>query len=188
MAVGSTIITLDDILPAPHFHERHERHVAAPPDAVWDALHELRTGELAITRALMGVRILPARLAGRPSRTASARLLDGGPVHVLASDRGRAVVGGAVMQPWRLRGGDRAPSLDAAGLRAFDRAGWVKTGVDFVLHPEAGGTRVTTETRITATDDRTRAKFALYWLVVRPGSGLIRRDLLRGVARRAEGR
>ena len=45
---------------------------------------------------------------------------------------------------------------------------------------------MTTETRVTATDARTRARFGLYWLFMRAGSGLIRHDMLRAVARRAE--
>ena len=40
--------------------------------------------------------------------------------------------------------------------------------------------------RMTATDPRTRARFGLYWLFIRAGSGLIRYDMLRAVARRAE--
>jgi hypothetical protein len=54
-----------------------------------------------------------------------------------------------------------------------------------VLEPDGEGTRVSTETRITATDTTTRVRFGLYWTLIRAGSGLIRRDLLRTVARRA---
>ncbi len=59
-------------------------------------------------------------------------------------------------------------------------------GINFVLCPDADGTRLTTETRVLATDARTRARFRLYWLLIRAGSGLTRRDLLHAVARRAE--
>jgi len=48
------------------------------------------------------------------------------------------------------------------------------------------GTFLSTETRVVATDARTRRAFAAYWLVIRPGSGAIRRELLRVVARRSE--
>jgi hypothetical protein len=97
------------------------------------------------------------------------------------------VLAGAVIQPWKLTSGYEGPSLDAAGLRAFDEPGWAKTGLDFVLAAQDGGTRLTTETRVTATDARSRALFGLYWGAIRAGSGLIRRDMLRAVARRAEG-
>ncbi len=58
--------------------------------------------------------------------------------------------------------------------------------MDFVLEPEEAGTRLSTETRVTATDARSRVQFALYWLAIRGGSGLIRRDMLRAIASRSE--
>jgi hypothetical protein len=184
------VLTLDDLLPAPHFSERHERRIAAPPAAVWQAVQELRLGDLALSRALMAVRLLPARLAGREqaSRMVDGRLLEEGPVPVLATEPAHAVVAGGVLQPWKLTGGEEPPALDAAALQAFAEPGWVKTGFDLVIEPNGAGTRLTTETRVTATDARTRARFGLYWLFIRAGSGLIRRDMLRAVARRAEGR
>ena len=181
-------MTLDELLPAPHFRERHERRIAAPPAAVWQAVQELRLGDLALSRALMAVRLLPARLAGRKeaSRMVDGRLLEEGPVPVLATEPNRAVVAGGVMQPWKLTGGEEPPALDAAALQAFAEPGWVKTGFDLVIEPNGTGTRLTTETRVTATDPGTRARFGLYWLFIRAGSGLIRRDMLRAVALRAE--
>lgn len=181
-------LTLEQLLPAPHFSERHGRRIAAPPEAVWAALHEVSLGELRVSGFLMGVRTLPGRLLGAPPpRMVSGRFLKEGPVPILAADPGRSIVAGGVMQPWKLFGGQEPPALDAAALRDFRAPGWVKTGVDFVLEPDGTGTTLRTETRVTATDARTRARFGLYWLLIRAGSGLIRRDLLRGVARRAEG-
>jgi hypothetical protein len=186
--MGLTMLTLDDLLPAPDFRERHSRRIEAPPADVWEAVVDLRLGDLALSRTLMGIRLLPARLAGRKeaTRMVSGSLLEEGPVPVLALDPPRAVVAGGVLQPWKLTGGDDPPELDAAALRAFSEPGWVKTGFDVLLEPDGGGTRVTTETRVTATDARTRARFRVYWTIIRLGSGLIRRDMLRAVARRAE--
>ena len=180
-------MTLDDVIPAPHFSERHERRIAAPPEAVWTALHELRVGDSRVARALMGVRVLPARILGRrPRAPVTGRpFLEQGPVPVLASEPPRSVVAGGVMQPWKLAGGAEAPVLDAAGLRAFGAPGWVKCAVDFLLVPDGDGTRLSTETRVEATDRGTRLRFGAYWLVIRAGSGLIRREMLRLVARRA---
>lgn len=184
------MLTLDELMPAPHFREHHERRIAAPPAAVWAAVQELRLGDLALSRALMGIRLLPARLAGRkaPSRMVAGRLLEEGPVPVLAAEPDHAVLAGGVLQPWKIAGGEEPPALDAPALQAFAEPGWVKVGFDLVMEPTGAGTRLTTETRVTATDPGTRARFGLYWLFIRAGSGLIRRDMLRAVARRAEAR
>jgi hypothetical protein len=45
---------------------------------------------------------------------------------------------------------------------------------------------LSTETRVLATDPKTRRAFAAYWHVIRPGSSAIRREVLKVVARRAE--
>jgi hypothetical protein len=55
-----------------------------------------------------------------------------------------------------------------------------------VLDGREGTTRLTTETRVAATDRRTRLLFGVYWTAIRPGSGLIRREMLGAVARAAE--
>jgi hypothetical protein len=46
---------------------------------------------------------------------------------------------------------------------------------------EGNGTLLSTETRVHATDAATRRAFRRYWLLVRAGSGLIRRDILSAV-------
>ena len=176
-----------DLIPAPQFAERHARWIAAPPEAVWDALHEMRLADSPVARALMDVRIVMARpvARGRPAMV-TRPFLEAGPVPVVASDPLRSVVAGGVLQPWKLRGGATPPALDAAALRTFEEPGWVKCAVDFVLVPDRDGTRLSTETRVAATDRGTRVRFAVYWNLIRLGSALIRREMLRIVARRAE--
>jgi hypothetical protein len=152
-------------------------------------LRELRLGDLALARALMDVRTFPLRLLRRARprpRIVTGRFLEHGPVPVLAEEAHRAILAGGLLQPWKLGGGAEPPMLDAPGLRDYAEPGWVKCGVDFVLVAADGGTRLSTETRVRATDRRTGVKFAAYWLAIRAGSGLIRREMLRVVARRAE--
>jgi hypothetical protein len=55
------------------------------------------------------------------------------------------------------------------------------------LTPVRGGTRLSSETRVAATDPATRRRFGRYWLVVQPGSSAIRWEVLTAVALRAEG-
>jgi hypothetical protein len=97
------------------------------------------------------------------------------------------VVFGGVLQPWRLRG-EQPPALDAEGVNRWIKPGWVKVVMDFRLQPVRGGTELSSETRVLATDPTTRRRFALYWTVVRPGSTAIRWEVLTAVQLKAEAR
>lgn len=135
----------------------------------------------------MAVRALPMKLAGNAlPGSRSGRFLEDGPLPLLAAEAPRAALAGGAIQPWKLTSGYDGPRLDARGLRDFREPGWTKAAFDFVLTPEGGGTCLATETRVTATDARTRVIFGVYWAAIRAGSGLIRRDMLRAVRRRAE--
>jgi hypothetical protein len=92
---------------------------------------------------------------------------------------------GLVGRPWKPNG-QLVPVAGADDFAAFDRPGWVRAAIDFRVAPARGGTRLETETRIAATDAGARRRFTWYWRVVRPGSALIRRDILRAIRRRAE--
>ena len=49
------------------------------------------------------------------------------------------------------------------------------------------GTRLSTETRVRCSEDASRRRFRLYWAVIAPFSGLIRREVLRTIRHEAEG-
>jgi hypothetical protein len=184
---------LDDVLPVYRHRERHAVQIAAAPEVVWSALHAVAAGELRLTRLLMGIRALPARLPG-------ARMAPGG----LPADRGFiaafmedgfrelrvdppwTLVTGNAGQPWRLRGEESAEIGDLDGLRAFARRGFVLTVTSFELEPLGDSTRLSTETRVQPTDAAAARAFRPYWWAIRAGSGLIRRDMLHAVRRRAE--
>jgi hypothetical protein len=57
----------------------------------------------------------------------------------------------------------------------------VKIAIAFETEPIPGGSRLTTETRVKAMDDRALRAFRLYWLAVGPFSALIRRRWLRAI-------
>jgi len=58
--------------------------------------------------------------------------------------------------------------------------------MNFRLEPDGDRVRLTTETRITATDRQAYLRFGCYWLVIRTGSAFIRRMWLRAIRKRAE--
>lgn len=62
----------------------------------------------------------------------------------------------------------------------------VAAGQAFRLEPVGDRVHVTTETRFTLADRRAHLRFGFYWLVIRPGSGFIRRMQLRAIRKRAE--
>ena len=180
---------LDDVLPATDHVTRQARWIAAPPEAVWNALHAVRLSCLPVTLVLGAVRFLPVVLTGGGRGHLHDRpFLEALPVPLLSSEPPRSVVFGGALQAWRLTGGDEPPELDADGLRAWSEPGWVKAAMDFRLTPRGRGTELSSETRVLSTDDGTRRRFALYWLFVRPGSTAIRWEVLTAVQLRAEGR
>ena len=90
-----------------------------------------------------------------------------------------------VGRPWRLRPAV-VPISGAADFTGFDRPGWVRVATDFRVVAITGGSRLETETRIQATDQSARRRFAVYWRIVGFGSALVRRDVLRAARKRAE--
>jgi len=76
--------------------------------------------------------------------------------------------------------------VDLGGFRAFARPGFVLIATSFGLEALGEGTRLSTETRVQPTDAAAARAFRPYWWAIRGGSGLIRRDILHAVRRRAE--
>ncbi len=178
----STSGALLPVLPHAEFVEQHDRVIDAPADRVWPSLHETGWADLHWTWPFIAARGL-----GRPRRGSSGGLLDSGPCPVVIEEPGHFAAGGFVGRPWRIVPVMGPRVTDIAELLAFDEPGWVVCVMDFRLHALPGGrTRLVTTTSCAPTDDRARRSFARYWRVIRPFSGLIRRDMLRAVAARAE--
>ena len=154
---------LDDFLPEYEFSERHSIEIAAAPERIDEALRAVRLADSPLTFALFRLRGLRRR-AQEPFLAGMTRL-----GVVLEDSPGERIVLGLTGQFWRLRGGQRDDC---------------KAVLDFRIQPS----RLTTETRVHVGDLRARRKFARYWFVVRPFSGLTRILILRAVKRRAEER
>jgi hypothetical protein len=183
---------LDRLVPTFQAAERHSVMIAASADQVWVALTQVTVGELGLFRLLMGLRVLPGRLLGRPhARFDADEPLLGWAVRfgftILGQDAPRELVVGAIGQPWRLVGG-RGIAVVGGGFAAFDQAGHAKMAANFRLAPTAGGRAVqlSTETRVACTDAASARRFARYWWLIGPASGAIRRSWLAAIKRRAE--
>ena len=185
--------SIDAWMPAYHFNERHSRHVDAPPERVYAAIGQVRPAEIRFFLLLIGIRRLNVKqffgrdttsLASPPPLLQVSR--DGGFL-LLDEQPGREIVQGVCSQFWRLRGRARCPGVQTPReLIAFSEPGYAKAAINFRVVPEGDGTRLTTETRILATDPGACRRFAAYWRLIYPGSALIRRSWLAAIARRAE--
>ncbi|NHC15959.1 hypothetical protein [Motilibacter deserti] len=178
--------TMDLLLPRWDQRERHDAWYAASPDRVWDALLGLRVADLRLTEALMRLRSDPVGLVrgtATPLGT-DALVIDSVAPITLAADPGRELVLGdiaAYARPKPTRPEGLAGGLEA--FSAFERPGYSKVVMDFRLVAERGGTRLHTETRVRTPDLRSRIAFSAYWVLVRVGSGLMRRDMLNAIGR-----
>lgn len=154
-----------DWLPEYDVASRHELYVAAEPERAFAALLAAPADRL--VRALLRARGLRAA----PSIEA---FFSGLGFTVLARSETELVAAASGM-PWRPTG-HLAPFAE-------ERPGTVRMAADLRAEPAPGGTLLSTETRVAATDDAARRAFARYWRVVGPFSGLIRRRWLRAAAR-----
>ena len=174
-------ISLQAVLPDAPFSECHTRIVDATAAGVWQALLTLSWTDLRVSLPL-----ILARTGGR-AKWERRPVLDHGPVDEIASDPPRCWVGGRIGKPWQPRPEFVEGPLSLDEFVAFDEPGWLKYGMDFHLDALSDGrTVVTTATRCTPTDDAAHRRFGHYWRVIRPFSGLVRRDMLRALAVAAE--
>jgi hypothetical protein len=184
---------LDTLMPEYDFSEHHEAVIAAPAERAYQAIKQVRPGEIRLLVLLMGLRTLrPGRMIGRdvPPLASQPPMLkvsaDGGFV-LLAEEDGQEIIQGRCAQFWRLRDSGPCPGVDSPEtFLAFQEPGYAKAAISFRVSPMSGGSRVTTETRILATDDGARRRFGAYWRVIYPGSALIRIGWLDAIRRRAE--
>lgn len=181
--------TLERLLPTFDRREYHSRRIDAPPERVWHELMDLRVGELAVTPGLMRVRGGPKTWVKGVDVGAhqgmNPRVLEWIPPREMAADPPHEVVLGDIarytaLRPVRPDVGRGDPEVFAH----FDEAGWSKVVMNFRLSSEGDGTLLSTETRVLNTDPTTRRAFALYWGLIRAGSGMIRHDVLRAIAKK----
>lgn len=141
------------------------------------AAQEVTWGEVPIARALMCIRGF-----GRLRLPSDSPILDTMTslgFCILDRTEGEIVVG----EIGPIGEGRRRLTADLFGeeFRDFAQPGYAKIGLNFRY---AHGL-LTTETRVWPMGRRARLWFRLYWTIIRPYSGLIRRVWLRAIRRRA---
>ena len=172
---------IDRVMPEWQWREFHARRIDAPPEAVWRAIHETPTDALRVTRPLMWL-----RTAGRNAPARGQPVIATMPPRQIATNPPQELLLGLVFSTsewWA----SATPPTSIETLDAMRLPGGVRVVVNMLVEPAPdGSTRLSTETRAMANDAGARRRFGLYWVMIRAGSGLIRRDILGAIARTAE--
>ena len=183
----------DDLLDGfmPHYDvvERHHLEVNAPAALTLAAAQEIDLRSSTLARAVFKGREL--LMGAEPDTTERPRGLlaevQSLGWKVLAEERGREVVVGAVTRPWEANPVFRG--LPPGQFAAFAEPGYVKIAWTLRADPlDETRSIFRTETRALATDDAARRRFRPYWSFLSPGIVLIRWAMLSPVKEEAERR
>ena len=187
---------IDEFLPRYDVSERHHMEVRTSPEAAYAALLVADFSGSRLLPVLLALRAVPAvllrgprhwRMGLRRAPLTLATLESQGFVQLAAAPASE-VVFGLEGRFWTLDGGRCTPPA-AAFKATAPQPGTARAVWNFAF-ATLGPTRtlVTTETRVLCADAATRRRFLAYWILIRPGSGLIRRAMLRQLRDVAERR
>ena len=181
--------TLNDVLPAPHYREIYSILVDASREEAMAVTRKVSAREVRLLRPFFAIRSMPQRLG----RRSAVRFDPDAPLwpqltgvlgFKLFYDEDRAEAFGEIGQPHKLRGGEEVGFVDAEAFGSFVVPGYCKVAADFRADRDGAKARLSTETRVACTDERTHRAFRRYWFVIRLASGAIRKSWLRAVKRR----
>jgi hypothetical protein len=158
--------------------------VPAPAARAWESLRSADLRDSAIARLLLRLRGYGARTRrpeGKQPLVESLSVLG----FVLVGERpGRELVFGLIGRFWTPSGGLVAVSPEE--FLRFDEKGYAKAAWNLAVLPETESASVlTTETRVLCLGAAARRRFRLYWTLVEPFSGILRKAMLRSIAERA---
>lgn len=180
---------IDELLPRFDTVERHQTRILAPASIVYGAVRELDLSDSRMVRLLFRLREVPGgfRSTRRDTRRLGLTLRDlvASGFIVLGERPDEEIVLGLVGRFWTASG--NIMRMDAEAFNTFASPGFAKAAWNFSLSPDdAGATELATETRVLCLDDSSRRKFKLYWRLIAPFSGVIRKEALRAVKLAAE--
>jgi hypothetical protein len=188
-AKGAPVL-LDIFVQFYEFREFHETRVNASPERIYEAILGVTAGEIRLFQALTWLRSpklpwgcrQPESILNAPTdRPILEVATSSGFTKLVEAPGVETVVGMAVIHPR----GTPPPSTPAEFITS--EPGFALAAMNFrIEYGGPGWSRLTTETRIHATDALSRRRFAAYWRLIYPGSAFIRIQWLRAIRERAE--
>jgi hypothetical protein len=181
--------SVERFMPLADVRECHETLVHAPAALVFEVAESFDLQSLALVRLVFRARgwLLGSSEGPPPRREALLEAMRGYGWGTLARVPGRALVMGAVTQPWLADVTFRSVRPDRFARYAEHGAVKIVWTIEAIpLGPVL--TRLRTQTRVLAPDAATRARFQRYWWWARIGIRLIRWLVLPAIRREAERR
>jgi hypothetical protein len=180
-------LRIDDFLPDYDFSAIYDIRINAEPSLVYERLLWLDFNEVWVVRLLEFART--GKLVARPRvSTSLSQRLQGMGFVTLADVPTEEVVMGIAGRFWRPDGG-RCMDLTADDFVGFNRPGFAKVAWNFKLRADAQEkTVLSTETRVKCYGQAALWKFGVYWTLIWPFSGVIRKAILNRVKTEAESR
>lgn len=184
---------LDQVLPDAEFSGQVSVVIHAAPNAIFQALRAVTLADMPLAKFLGELRYLPARLMGKQAEAPATEpfmklvMAESGNV-LLAETPERELVVGSVGKYHNLLDQQIASLQSPAEFLRFDQPNYQKLAMSFRIagsEPTAGY-KLILEHRTHALSPAARAKFALYWLGIKPGGNFVSWLLLRAIKRRAE--
>lgn len=186
--VAQPATVFDNTMPQYQFFERHSARIQARPEQVMQAIRQSTFVDMKSLGALLRIRAAGLRT---PSQGAGLLAPD---KRILDAFSASGYVSGGNSHEIVMCGGPNVRAKRSLEVRTlqecadYQQPGAIKVAFGFNVEDTGGGwSKVTAETRVLALDDATRRGMSRYWRLIVPGSGLLRRQWLDGIKRRAEG-
>ncbi len=164
---------LDKFLPTYDVHARYAGNLPAPPERIYPLARDLDWSASPVVRALLKLRGL-GQTEVKLIQTDPQRAV----FMVLGEEPDRELVVGMVGRFWL----PTAEMLRVSPTEFMDfaRPGYAKMAMNILAEPMPGGCcRLSTETRVQCLGPHARRCFRLYWSLIGPFSGLMRKEALR---------
>jgi hypothetical protein len=160
------------------YSEKHSVTITASRDKIFFFVDELDMSGSLLIRFLFVLRGMPARMLNKQGMS-RGRFIE------LEKIPGQELIIGLIGQFWKPDGS--LQHFEPAQFTSFKENGFLKAVWNFeLIRCSPTEVRLETETRILCPDEHIRKKFSRYWFFIRPFSGLIRKEILRSIKRKAE--
>lgn len=176
--------TLKKMLPSPRHAETIRTFVKAGPEQAWDTVRHFDMASVPWVRMLFNLRTVTdiphhsvhgANMHQSIGVDQIARNNKG--FMILSETPGKEVIVGAIGKFWHLN----IPFMEVTpqDFPGFREPGWGKLAWALSVEPYAGGSSISIELRITATDDKSWKKLWRYYHFIGPFSYQIRQSMMR---------